>query len=68
MVDHAFNPGTQEGERQTDLCDFEASKFHDSQGYVERHDIKRVVYVYVWRDWYTVDKTDVAAHTYNTCT
>lgn len=29
-------PGTQGGERQTDLYDFEASKFPDSQGYVER--------------------------------
>lgn len=40
MVVHAFNPGTQEGERQTHFCDFEASKFHDSQGYVARHGLK----------------------------
>lgn len=44
MVVLAFNPGTQEGERQTDLGDFEASEFHNSQGYLERHGLKRDVW------------------------
>lgn len=70
MVVLAFNPGTQEGERQADLGDFEASEFHNSQGYLERPGLKRGV----CGVWYKVDrtpelhKTDVVAHTYSPCT